>query len=306
MTTELVSSKSIALLLAAGSLVSLPAGAATPSDQAPRLLCQTTYAHVIGRPRAEHLASRVAAAVDQATPSIAPLVGAQDLRPLRAYVYSDRDSFRQAAHLPRRSTIVGIATFPEEVIHIDGTGMLASIEKIVPHEVGHVLLARALGPALRALPRWTNEGIAEYVAGERASQVDPVALRAIGRGSALDIAELDAAIRSGGPRTTLAYAQSASLVNFLVAERGEKVIADLLRTLRATHTFDTALEQTTGLPLPELESAWRTSLAHRWRWPLLFQSGAPFFVLMLLLFLVGLLRHFLRRHRRQEMPDQDW
>jgi len=293
-----------ALLLALASLPS-PLHAAA-REQAPRVLRQTTYAHVIGHPQAEHLAVRVAAAIDQAVPEIAPLLGARDLSPIRAYVYPDRDSFRRAANLPRRSTIAGLATFPGEVIHIDGTGLLASIEKVVPHEVGHVLVARALGPALPALPRWTNEGIAEYVAGERASQVDPVALRAIGRGSALDIAELDAAFHSGGQRTALAYAQSASLVNFLVAERGEEIIADLLRTLRETRSFDAALDQATGRRLPELESAWRRSLARRWRWPLLFQSGAPVLALMLLLFLAGLVRHFLRRRRRQEISEQDW
>lgn len=297
--------KSIALLPLAGALLSLPAGAAATRDQPPRLLRLTPHAQVLGPPEAEALAVRVAAAIDEAVPRIAPLVGARDLGPVRAYVYPDRDSFRQAAHLPPRSTIAGLATFPDEIIHIDGTGLLASIEKIVPHEVGHVLVARALGPALPALPRWANEGIAEYVAGERASQVDPLALQAVGRGSALDIAHLDAAFGSGGERTALAYAQSASLVHFLVARRGEPVITNLLRALRQTGSFDSALQQAAGLPLRELESAWRQSLARRWRWPLLFQSGAPVLALMLLLFLAGVIRHFLHR-RRQEMSEQDW
>ncbi|UCC68829.1 MAG: hypothetical protein JSV79_02555, partial [Armatimonadota bacterium] len=160
--------------------------------------------------------------------------------------------------------------------------------------------------ALPALPRWTNEGIAEYVAGKRASQVDPVALRAIGRGSSLDITELDAAFRSPDDRTALAYAQSASLVNFLVAERGQPVIADLLRALQVTRNFDTALQQAAGFSPPELQSAWRESLARRWRWPLFLQSGAPLLTLMLLLFLAALVRHYLRRRRRQEMSEQDW
>jgi hypothetical protein len=296
--------RSIALLLALASL-SCPARAAAP-EAAPRVLSRTTYAQVLGHPDAQGVAGRVAAAVDEAVPRIAPLVGTHDLRPVRAYVYQDRDRFRRATGLPRQSTIVGLATFPEEVIHIDGTGLLASIEKIVPHEVGHVMTARALGPALLALPRWTNEGIAEYVAGERAAQVDPVALRAIGRGAALDLSDLDPAIRSGGEDAGLAYAQSASLLNFLVAEHGEPVIADLLAALRDRGDFEPALRQSAGFSLPELESAWRGSLSRRWRWPMLFQSGAPVLLMMLLLFIAGLIRHLLQRRRRQEMPEQDW
>lgn len=296
--------RSIAVLLALGSL-SCPARAAAP-EEAPRVLSRTAYAQVLGHPDAQGVAGRVAAAVDEAVPRIASLVGGRDLRPVQAYVYQDRERFRRATGLPRQSTIVGIATFPDEVIHIDGTGLFASIEKIVPHEVGHVMIGRALGPALFALPRWANEGIAEYVAGERAAQVDPVALRAIGRGAALDLRDLDDAIRSGGERAGLAYAQSASLVNFLVAERREPVIADLLAALRERGDFESALQQSAGFSLPELESAWRGSLSRRWRWPMLFQSGAPVLLLMLVLFIAGLIRYVLQRRRRQEMPEQDW
>ncbi|MCJ7821934.1 MAG: peptidase MA family metallohydrolase, partial [Armatimonadetes bacterium] len=256
--------RSIALLLTLGFL-SCPARAAAPED-ATRVLSRTAYAQVLGHPDAQGVAGRVAAAVDEAVPRIAPLVGAQDLRPVQAYVYDDRERFRRATGLPRQSTITGIATFPDEVIHIDGTGLLASIEKIVPHEVGHVMIGRALGPAVFALPHWANEGIAEYVAGERAAQVDPVALQAIGRGSAFDLRNLDEAIRAGGERAGgeragLAYAQSASLVNFLVAERREPVIADLLAALRERGDFESALQQSAGFSLPELESAWRGSLS---------------------------------------------
>jgi hypothetical protein len=296
--------RNVALLLALG-LLACPARAQAP-EEAPRVLSRTTYAQVLGHPDAQGVAGRVAAAVDEAVPRIAPLVGAQDLSPVQAYVYQDRERFRRATGLPRQSTIVGIATFPEEVIHIDGTGLLASIEKIVPHEVGHVMTARALGPAVLALPRWANEGIAEYVAGERAAQVDPVALRAIGSGSVLHMRDLDDAIRAGGDSAGLAYAQSASLVNFLVAERREPVIADLLAALRETGDFEPALQRSAGFSLPDLESAWRGSLSRRWRWPMLFHSGAPVLLLMLVLFIAGLIRHLIERRRRKEMPEQDW
>jgi len=133
-----------------------------------------------------------------------------------------------------------------------------------------------------------------------------VALSAGGRGSALRLADLDPAFRSDGSDVAIAYAQSASLVNFLVAERDERVIADLLAALRASRDFDSALQQATGFTSPELESAWRSSVARRWRWPLLLRSGSLVLTLMLVLFLVGLIRYLRERRRRQEMPEQDW
>lgn len=290
----------LALLLAAAT-----AAAAGQAPEAPPLVA-SRYARVEGDSDAEEVVARVAGLIDEAVPRIAALLRIDDLRPVPAFVYLDRSRFLAATGMPPRSTVVGLATLPAGVIHIDGTGRLAAIEKVVPHEVGHVMIGRAVGRALPALPVWLNEGIAEYVAGERAAQVDPVTLRAVGRGSALPLSELDAEFRALGATNPLAYAEAASLVNFLVAQRGERVIADLLASLRERRNFAAALEQTTGWTESELEWAWRRSVAERWRWPLLLQSPVLPFGVMLFLFLIGLVRFLRERRRRQEMPDEDW
>lgn len=288
-------------------LLSVPALAGAPlAEERPRLLVRSSYALVGGLPDEEDLAYEVAAIIDECAPTIAPLVGATDLGPIPAAIYRDRSAFIAATGMPPRSRVVGLATFPAGVIHIDGTGLLASIEKVVPHEVGHVMVARALGPALPALPLWVNEGIAEYVAGETAALVDPVWVQAVGQGSSLDLAELDSAIEERGDQAGLAYAQSASLVNFLVAERGEAVVADLIRSLTRTRDFDTSLREVTGWQTSELEATWRRAVVRRWRWPLLFQSPTVFYGVMVLLFLIGLIRYLKERRRRQEMPEEEW
>lgn len=288
-------------------LLGAPALAGEPlAEDRPRILVRSAYAIVGGMANAEDVAYEVAAIVDECTPRIALVVGAADLRPVPAAIYIDRKAFIDATSMPPRSRVVGLATFPAGVIHIDGTGLLASIEKVVPHEVGHVMVARALGPALPALPTWFNEGVAEYVAGETAAQVDPVWVRAVGRGSSLDLAELDAAISERGDEAGLAYAESASIVNFLVAERGETVIADLIRSLARTRDFETSLQEVTGWRTSELESTWRRAVVRRWRWPLLFQSPVVLYGVMVLLFLIGLVRYLRERRRRQEMPEREW
>lgn len=280
------------------------ANAAAPREAGQ--LAYGRYARVSGQPGAEEAARRVAVLMDHSVPRIAALVGASDLRPLPAVVYRDRRQFVAATGLPPQSPVVGLATFPPGIIHVDGAGRLASLEKVVPHEVAHVLIARVVGPALPALPRWLNEGIAEFVAGRRAAQVDPVTLAAVGRGQSLPLADLDESFGAGGEAGRLAYAESASLVNFLVDQRGTSVIPALLAALRQHRDFAPALQQTTGWTAAELEAAWRQSVARRWRWPLLLQSPALPFGLMLLLFIAGLLRYLRERRRRQERPDTNW
>jgi len=270
------------------------------------VLAATEYALVAGAPGSADRARQVADLIDEAVPRIAPIVGTADLRPVPAVIYVDRQEFVAATGIPSRAPIVGLATFPAGVIHVDSGGALASIGKVVPHEVGHVLIGRAVGPAFGALPIWLNEGVAEYVAGERAAQVDPVTLQAVGRGEIIPLAELDAAFGSGGGRGRLAYTEAASIVNFLVSARGEQIIASLLGSLRETRDFEAALEQETGWDVVELEKAWSRSVSRRFRWPLLLGSSALPFTLMLLLFLLALVRFLIERRRRQEMAEQDW
>lgn len=288
----------IALVVATGQ-----PGSAGGSDM--RLLVTTRHARVTGRPETQQIAARVAALTDEAMRSIAPLVGTRDLRPIPIWIYADRRRFRAASGIPRTSTIVGLAKLPAGVIHIDGTGRLAAVERIVPHEVGHIMIGRALGSAFRAAPVWLNEGIAEHVAGARAARVDPVALRAIGRGRALPLARLDGAFRAGGESVKLAYAQSASIVSFLVSAHGEEVIAALLAALRESGSFAAALEKVTGGDESELEAAWRQSLARRWSLAMFVLSPVFLYAVMALLFLAGLLRFLRDRRRREEMTKVD-
>ncbi len=302
--------KHLAAHIAVALAVALAPAAAPAAErretERPHLLVTSRHARVTGRLEAYETARAVAALIDEAVPRIAPVVATSDLRPVPAQVYLDRRAFVEATGIPAESRVVGLATFPSEVVHIDATGLLTAIERVVPHEVGHVMMARALGPALPALPVWLNEGIAEYLAGERAAQVDPVWVQALARGSALQLSELDAAINERGQTAGLAYAEAASIVNFLVAQHGEGVIAELLGSLAQTRDVEVALREVTGWGSAELESAWRSSVVRRWRWPLLIRSPVLIYGLMAVLFLIGLARHLRERRRRQEMLAEDW
>jgi len=287
-------------------LIAVSACAAQAPPAPGSLVLTSERAAVIAGPDMRGKAPRVAALLDREVPRIAAIVGADDLRPIPVVIYADRQAMLKTAGLPIRSSIVALATLPAGIIHVDGAERLASIEKVLPHEAAHVLIARAVGSALPAVPLWLNEGIAEYAAGRTASQADPVWLRAIGQGKSLRLEELDHAIGQHGENAGLAYAQAASLVSFLVAQRGEGVITDLLHSIAASRDFEESLRQVTGWQPDEMEIAWRTAAARRWRWPLLFQSQAVWLGLMVLLFLAGLARYLRQRRRRQEAPDEDW
>ena len=291
------------LLVLTGMIVAF-AGPA-PAGQA--AVATSAYVQIAADPQMRSEVPRVAALVNEAVPQVAAIVGATDLQPIPVRVYADRAAMLEGTGMPLRSGVVGFAVLPAGVIHLDGSERLAKVEEVVPHEVAHVLIARVLGgEGLAALPLWLSEGIAEYAAGTEASQVDPVWVRALSEGKSLRIAELDEAIGAHGDRAGLAYAEAASLVSFLVAKQGEGVIAELLRSIATTHDIEASLSEVVGWSLDELEEAWRTETVREWRWPLLFESQAVWFSLMVLLFLAGLVRYLRERRRRQESAEDDW
>ncbi|MFB3882510.1 MAG: peptidase MA family metallohydrolase [Armatimonadota bacterium] len=292
-----------ALILLA--LTGLPQASGASLEEAGAV--QSGYAQVVADPPVRSKAPEVAALINETVPRVAAVVGATDLQPIAVYLHADRRSMLEGTGVPLESEVVGLTSFRSGTIQLDGSERLAKLTKVVPHEVAHVLVARLLGPqALPALPLWVSEGISEYAAGTEASQVDPIWVRALSEGESLRVAELDEAIAAHGDGAGLAYAEAASLVRFLVAKRGEGVISELLRSLRLTHDFGAALRETAGWSVDELEEAWRGETIRQWRWPLLFESQAVWFGLMVLLFLAGLARYLRERRRRQESAEEDW
>src|SRR5574340_1274087 len=82
--------RAVSLRLAA--TLALFAALALPLS-ADQLTLKGRYSEVSGEAKARPTAQRVAALIDEAVPRIAPLVGATDLRPVRAVIYLDRGRF---------------------------------------------------------------------------------------------------------------------------------------------------------------------------------------------------------------------
>ncbi len=268
-----------------------------PAQAAPAQVHVTgRYSLVLAPDRAS--AEEVASLIDRAVPRAAQLTGATDLTPIRALVHPDRPRFSAATGAARGGRVVGLAVFPSQVIHLDGSGVFASVRRVVPHEVGHVLVYRAVGPGVARLPRWVNEGIAEYVARSAPAYVDPAAMLALRGGGTLPLAELDAAFGREDTVDT-AYAESASLIEFLVARSGQDSIASLLQALRVGEDFPPALAHVTGLTPEAFQAAWGKWVRPRTR-PLPDLTMLLWLAMVVLLFLA-----FLRMLRERRRPERE-
>ncbi|MDE2805125.1 MAG: hypothetical protein OXN18_08285 [Gemmatimonadota bacterium] len=169
--------------------------------------------------------------------------------------------------------------------------------RILRHEWAHLALAHEMGD-LR-IPRWFNEGYAEWTAGawlDGGARKLGMAL-VFGDGPPLDSLTL------GWPRervpAELAYLLSASVIQYLVESSGRRGLETFLAEWKRRRSYDAALRGVYGATPAQLESDWRRWVKRRYGWLIVLSDSALFWaVLAAALTAMFLVR---RRYRREQM-----
>ena len=169
--------------------------------------------------------------------------------------------------------------------------------RILRHEWAHLALAHEMGK-LR-IPRWFNEGYAEWAAG---GWLDGGGRKlgftlAFGDGPALD------SIVLGWPRdrvpAEMAYLLSASVIQYLYEASGTRGLEAFLAEWKRRRSFEAALRGVYGATVAQLETDWRKWVKRRYGWLLVIADSAVFWaVLAAALAAMFLVR---RRYRREQM-----
>lgn len=134
----------------------------------------------------------------------------------------------------------------------------AALAEVLAHELAHALMRQASGD--RA-PAWLHEGVAQWLEGRRISREE---VRAeMRRHGARTIDELEGRFPGAMDRAQARalYAQSLSLLQYLVAQRGEGAVTCLVARLREGDSFPEALRAETGLAVHDLFAGWRSWVA---------------------------------------------
>jgi hypothetical protein len=179
----------------------------------------------------------------------------------------------------------------------------SDLDAVFLHELTHVALGRAFLP--REPPRWLNEGLASFVAGEMSPEDHAILLRAAVSGSLLPLSRITGTWPAAAGHARLAYAQSVDFVAFL-ASRGTGALEELVRRTAAGEATDAALAAAAGQDLRELEKAWRGRITfwHAWM-PLLGGSGTIWGLTSLLFVMAGWKKRRQIRRRMAEMPTAE-
>jgi Peptidase MA superfamily len=207
---------------------------------------------------------------------------------------------------------VAFAVPARGLIVIDNSRVRADpfrLEPTLAHELAHLLLHAHIPD--RNLPRWLDEGVAQWASGGTAEialmeDAGPRLKQAVLLGRWVPFRDLALDFPPDDPALSLAYEQSRSLVDDIVRRYGTGALLRILDGLESGKTIDAAVDEALPVSLAELEADWRDGLKRRVTWVSYLSDRLPLllFVLAAVLTILGFVRLWIRR-RNYKDPDTD-
>lgn len=175
---------------------------------------------------------------------------------VKIYIYDDQEAYYKAGHAnwshgsasPKEKVI---KTFPAAAGFFDST---------LPHELGHIVFREIIGMT-SIVPLWLEEGFAMYQEKAKRFGVNQVVLAAIKEEKIIELEQLTPQTlyqRKEEKIVDLFYAQSASVVYYLIKECGLYRFSNFCRLLKEGVPFQEALYRAYSRfkTLAELNRAW--------------------------------------------------
>jgi hypothetical protein len=135
------------------------------------------------------------------------------------------------------------------------------LSEVLGHELSHLALADAISG--HEVPRWFDEGVAIHESGELYLKRWTELWNASLARRLIPLPELDRAFPSDQAQVSVAYAESADVVRFLMREADRARFGSLIQRVRAGVAFDRALGDAYGTDVRTLEYQWREDVGRR-------------------------------------------
>jgi hypothetical protein len=183
--------------------------------------------------------------------------GAELEKPAQFYVYANSLDLQGAMIHPQEWT-GGVAYTRHSIIAIGiAPTNISWGKRAIAHELAHLVVHQMTLNPYNDLPTWLDEGLAMHTEGEMESEFVSSLERAIADASLISVQSLCSPFSAYSDMATLGYAESCSLVEYLIGSYGQPKMLELLNTFKGGSGYDAALEAVYGFDMDTLDSLWR-------------------------------------------------
>lgn len=182
-------------------------------------------------------------------------------KPMKIWVYDSKQDMSDA--LPKRSdayeaqtTTLGVRLSAEVMLLL---GSHPDVKETLAHELSHMVVHQATDNPYGDIPSWLDEGLAMYAEGNLSASHANALAAAVKANNLLSIRQLTS-YSGDASAVTLYYAESYSVVKFLIDTYGRDKIRELLGVFKEGSAYDAALKKVYQFDQDGLDAKWRESL----------------------------------------------
>jgi len=178
-------------------------------------------------------------------------------KPVYIYIYANFSDLRDSIIAPDEWT-GGVAYRGFNIISIGiSPNNLAWGKKAVAHELGHLMTQQVtVSPYGETRPYWLDEGLAMHAEGEQSEADREELQRSIEDGRIATLQSITSPFPADPQEAYFAYAQSQSVIEYLINVHGREKIHRLLVLINDGYSLDDALTNVYGFNLSGLDDAW--------------------------------------------------
>lgn len=183
--------------------------------------------------------------------------GAYLQRPVRLYIYAGAEDLQGAMIFPQEWTGgVAYTTYGVVAIGISENNIEWGKRTIV-HELTHLVIQQMTHNPYNSLPVWLNEGLSMYAEGEMGSLFAGYLKQAVINEELISLRSLVSPFSADTQLSYLSYAQSMSIVEFLIDQYGQQKILELLNIFKQGSSHNEALMTVYGFNMGNLNDLWQ-------------------------------------------------
>ncbi len=226
-------------------------------------------------PGGERLAARVLENIRTFPPLPSLPPDTTTARPIRIYLAPDAVRFDSITGGGAPDWGAGVALPDSDIIvlplHQPSRGSFDEMmSTTLRHELAHIRLHRYLAPI--NIPRWFDEGYATWASGSLDWESAWLLRLAFVRQQAPSLDSLALEWPEGATDARVAYLLSASAVQFLADQSGERGLRVFLENWKSSRSFDNALGTTFGMTTGIFERDWRKAVRARYGWAVILSN----------------------------------
>jgi hypothetical protein len=210
-------------------------------------------------------AQELMATAQGAMAKLATDTGAELEKPAKLYVYASSSDLQGSMIYPQEWTGgVAFTRYSTMAIGIAPSDIDWG-KRAIAHELTHLVIHQITLNPYNDLPVWLDEGLAVRNEGLLDPTYSSYLASAITSGSLISVQSLASPFSAFPDEAVLSYAESYSLVDFLITSYGQAKMSQLLAVFRQGSGYDEALEAVYGFDMSGLNSLWREYVTNKYQ-----------------------------------------